>query len=117
MNVLCQGPEMQPGQRAELLVIFAAGRRLTNVWMDPPSAACFDIECVAHVMPAEMHAMCGLLAPGALLVVRHRGSSPARFRAQCEAGPELELVERQIVSVIQRDWRAAYDQAKAAAHG
>jgi hypothetical protein len=115
MNVLCQGPEMQPGQRAELLVILAAGRRLTNIWMDPPTAARFDLERVAHVMPAEMHAMSGVLAPGAVLVVRHKGSAPARFRAECEAGPQLERVERQIVSVIQRDWKAAYDQAKAAA--
>jgi hypothetical protein len=115
MNVLCQGPEMQPGQCAELLVIFAAGRRLTNVWMDPPTAASFYLERVAHVMPAEMHVMCGLLAPGAVLVVRHKGSAPARFRADCEAGPELERVERQIVTVIERDWKAAYDQAKAAA--
>jgi hypothetical protein len=113
MSVRCEGPEMQPGQRAELLVVLAEGRRLRHVNMDPPTAASFCIERIDHVMPAEMHALCGLVAPGVVLVVRHTGSSPARFRAECEADVPLDQVESQIARVVERDWKAAADRAKA----
>jgi hypothetical protein len=109
----CESLEIPPGEVAQMICVVPRRRRLTGVFMDPPTAAAFTIERIEVLTPGEMHVLSGMLTPGALIAVRNGSIHPARFRAELECPPDVDQLERELEVIVDRDWRAAYDRAKA----
>src|SRR5258708_40270837 len=109
----CESLEIPPGEVAHMICVVPRRRRLTAVFMDPPTAASFTIERIEMLTPGEMHVLSGMLTSGALIAVRNGSTQAARFRAELECPPDLDRLERELEIIVDRDWRIAYDRAKA----
>ena len=120
-SVLAVSDPVAPGARKVVIVLVPSSAadvdlRPVGVWMNPPTAAAFDQpERIDVLTMGETLDECGHCAASVRLVVHNRSSAPARFVAQIELAPDVAQVERRLVEIVQRDWRAAYDAAKASA--
>jgi len=101
---------MAPGDRAELLAPVPHGRRVTGVFMDPPTAAVFAVEGEPVVITAgEMLAYSGLNQPGVRVAIVHRGRDRARFRAEVDLAPDLDAVKESIGRAVEDAWKRGGD--------
>jgi hypothetical protein len=120
-GVLAVSELLAPGERATLVVLIPdaiADVELvpTGVFMNPPTAAAFGRpERIDVLTVGETLDLCGELAGSVRIVICNRSSKPARFVASVDLAPNIDALKRDVVQIVERDWRAAYDEAKRSA--
>lgn len=108
MNILSE--IMKPGDRADIYAPIPHGKRVTGVFMDPPTAAAFTIEGEpVQITAGEMLAYSGIHQPAIRVAVVHRGAEPARFRAAIDLAPELDAMQRSVELAVEDAWRRGGD--------
>lgn len=108
--MIIQSELVKPGERAEILAPIPNGKRVTGVFLDPPTAASFTLEGTPIVVTAgEMLAYSGMNRPGIRIAVRHTGITPAAFRAEIDLGPELDLIQKSIEKAFEEAWSRGGD--------
>ena len=109
--MILESPTIGPGATWTGLSFCARDRKVTGIYLDPPSMARFELERVDPLTVGEVLAFtAGRYAlPGVLVRVRSRAAEPASFRAQIESAPDLSRLEYQLGLLIEDAWSRGGD--------
>lgn len=106
--------DVAPGAVYERRLYFAT-ETLCRIELDPPTAAAFTLERGQDIGSEEAFAQTGRPGlKGFYLRARNSSSRPASFRASATLVPDVAALQRNVEQVVERDWKAAHDEAKKA---
>lgn len=111
--MLFQSQPFWPGQSGALIAVLRPGCRPVGLYMDPPTAAAFQIERIDELRASETMDLLQTEtadAPALRIVLRNRGATPAAFRAQIDLMPDLSALELQLGNAVDAAWREARDR-------
>jgi hypothetical protein len=101
--------QIQPGERAILLVPIPLGTMVQKVEVDPPTAARFKVIRADYMGPSEAFGAAGLRTPAVRIELENVTASPQPARVFVNVERQLSIVSRELGGIVERYNRFAHE--------